>query len=110
MKIGAKVRIAREAKRYSQEKIADLLNISQSKYCRFENNKTFIDWNSLPLLAKTLDLDINDLFPIKTLYVPLENNHLTKIEEHFIKIIKEKDEYYNNIINEKDKIIKSLLK
>ena len=68
MEIGTKVKIAREKKGYSQDKMANILEISQPKYCRFENNKTFLDWNKIPLLAETLEMNITDLFPNENKY------------------------------------------
>ena len=42
MKIGNKLRVFRTEKGYTQEKIADLLQISQASYSNLENNR----WSS----------------------------------------------------------------
>lgn len=124
MEIGTKVKKAREKKGYSQEKMAEILDISQPKYCRFENNQTFIDWNKLPLLAETLELNLTDLFPKETknyyFHKPTNNSgyienqknfdetHLKKIENLYEKLLFEKDEMYKKIIKEKDDFIEFL--
>jgi transcriptional regulator with XRE-family HTH domain len=124
MEIGTKIKSAREKKGYSQEKMADILGISQSKYCRLENNKAFIDWNKLPLLAETLELNLSDLFPNENKYFYFhkpnnqsgyienqknyDDNHLKKIEELYQSLLDQKDKMYKEIIKEKNELIESL--
>jgi transcriptional regulator with XRE-family HTH domain len=124
MEIGTKIKTAREKKGFSQERMSDILGISQSKYCRLENNKTFIDWNKLPLLAETLELNMTDLFPNenKYFYFHKPNNqsgyiesqknydesHLQKIENLYQTLLDEKDKMHKVIINEKNELIEYL--
>ena len=124
MEIGTKIKSAREKKGYSQEKMSDILGISQSKYCRLENNKTFIDWNKLPLLAETLELNLSDLFSNEYKYFYFhkpnnqsgyienlknyDDNHLKKIEDLYQSLLKEKDKMYKEIIIKKDEMIEYL--
>jgi transcriptional regulator with XRE-family HTH domain len=113
MEIGTKVKKARERKGISQEKMADVLNISQSKYCRFENNKTFLNWDKIPLLAETLELDVTDLISKKKniFYIHKPNNQSGYIENQTIAnndAIDKITELYEKIISEKDAIISIL--
>ncbi|MCO6174294.1 helix-turn-helix domain-containing protein [Flavobacterium sp. NRK F10] len=123
MEIGTKIRKARESKGLSQEKMADILGISQTKYCRLENNKTFLEWNKIPVLAEALELNITDLFPNENKYyyfhkpsnqsgyietINYDQKHLTKIEQLYEKLLKEKEELYLKIIEEKNTVIEFL--
>ncbi|WP_394758950.1 helix-turn-helix domain-containing protein [Flavobacterium sp.] len=114
MEIGAKVKKARENKGLSQEKMAEMLNISQSKYSRFESNSTFLDWDKIPVLADALDLKITDLISNdkNIFYIHKPNNQSGYIENQTIsntdnlnKVV----ELYEKVIQEKEEII-SLLK
>nr|WP_321221610.1 helix-turn-helix domain-containing protein [uncultured Psychroserpens sp.] len=56
--IGDRIKRVREIKGYSQEYLADSLNISQSAYSDLENNKTKLGLNRLQKIADALDTDI----------------------------------------------------
>lgn len=122
MEIGTKVKIEREKKGYSQEKMADILGISQSKYHRFENNKTLLNWDKIPVLSETLDIELSELIPIgsKVLYIHkpdnqsgyIENLHNSSnekdaktIKELYEKMLVEKDKMYQKMLEEKNEII-----
>ncbi len=123
MEIGTKVKKAREEKGYSQEKMADILGISQSKYHRFESDKTLLDWDKIPVLSETLDIEISDLVPFgnKVFYIHkpdnqsgyiIENQHNTSSEENiktitglYEKMLAEKDKMCLKILEEKNEII-----
>lgn len=56
--IGSKIKSARNAKGYSQEYMAALLNVTQSSYARIESNKVCPDIFKLKTIASALGLDM----------------------------------------------------
>ncbi|WP_265426796.1 helix-turn-helix domain-containing protein [Chryseobacterium sp. YIM B08800] len=63
MEIGKKLREYRYRNNYSQQKVAELLDISQSTYCDWESDRSFPKAENLSKVAKLYDIDINDLLP-----------------------------------------------
>ncbi len=122
MEIGTKVKMKREEKGYSQEKMAEILGISQSKYHRFESNKALLNWDKIPVLSETLDIEITELIPLgnKVFYIHkpdnqsgyIENIHNSSneedtktIKELYEKMLVEKDKMYQKMLEEKNEII-----
>jgi transcriptional regulator with XRE-family HTH domain len=60
--IGQQIRSIREAKGYSQDYMADSLNISQSAYACLEAGKTSLRVDRLLEIMKILDADITAVF------------------------------------------------
>lgn len=56
-----KIREVREDRGFTQQQIADLLNIGQRTYSDYESGKTRIPLESVILLAKFYDVDLNYL-------------------------------------------------
>ena len=54
-----RIRALREDNDYNQTKIAQLLNIGQRTYCDYELGKTRIPIDSIIILAKFYDVDLN---------------------------------------------------
>lgn len=61
MSIGGKLRKLRQNKGYSQEYMAETLNISQKTYSNMENEKASISVETLKLLATELEVDVLEL-------------------------------------------------
>jgi len=61
MEIGKKLREYRYKNNYSQQKVAELLDVSQSTYCDWESDKIFPKSENLSKVAKLYDIDIKDL-------------------------------------------------
>ena len=59
----------RQSKSISQEHIAKCLNLTTTAYNRIENNKTQVTLNSLAIIAKALNEELNTI-----LGLPLSNN------------------------------------
>jgi transcriptional regulator with XRE-family HTH domain len=59
--INYKIKAAREAKRYSQEYLAAVLNITQATYSRIESGVIKLDILKLKKLSFILELQIEDL-------------------------------------------------
>jgi len=64
--IGQQIRALREAKGYSQEYMADMLNISQSAYACLESGKTSLRVERLFQILELLDTDIASLLNKKS--------------------------------------------
>lgn len=56
-----KIKKIRKLKRFSQQYMADQLNLSQMAYSKIERNKTQLNWEKLNKLAKILSANIWDL-------------------------------------------------
>ena len=61
MSIGGKLRKLRQNKGYSQEYMAETLNISQKTYSNMENEKASISVETLKLIATELEVDVLEL-------------------------------------------------
>ena len=61
--IGAELRAIREDKNYTQEDMADLINVSPSTVCRFETATRIMSVDILLNYARVLGITINSLLP-----------------------------------------------
>lgn len=59
--IGSKIKSARNAKGYSQEYMAALLNVTQASYSRIESNQSRPDIFKLKAISSALGLDMGSL-------------------------------------------------
>lgn len=97
MNISNKLRIYRAEAKLSQQKVADALKISKSKYCRMENGQTLPDVEELSTLLSLFNITYNELanrtFPIThTIKYP---NDLLDILEKTIKENSDVSENWN---------------
>ncbi|MDO5105055.1 helix-turn-helix domain-containing protein [Capnocytophaga sp.] len=118
--IGFNIRKVREQKGFSQEYVANQLNISQASYARLENEDTKVTVDRLFQIAKILETEISDFFDENKLniqsqtynadayghgyvqYLVIESKEtLNKLVESYQERLKEKDEQIN--------LLKSLL-
>ncbi|SDE62133.1 helix-turn-helix domain-containing protein [Riemerella columbipharyngis] len=60
MTLGEKLRQARINKNYSQEYMAEVLEISQKTYSNFENDKTSPNFSQIEKISTTLEVSILD--------------------------------------------------
>jgi transcriptional regulator with XRE-family HTH domain len=107
MNIGFNIRKKREDKKYSQEYLASLLNISQQNLCDIENNKTKINTDKLEKIAKALDTDINELIKTETSHT---FNNFDKVDsniKHIYSNIEAELKYVEKLLEAKDDIIKA---
>jgi|TARA_B110000902_G_C13972701_1_gene461779 transcriptional regulator with XRE-family HTH domain len=72
MNIGLKIRKIRDLKGFSQEYMAEKLNISQAAYSKLEKNQN-MNFNKLEEVAKILELDSMDVLNFEDSHV--FNNH-----------------------------------
>ena len=61
-KIGFNIRKVRESKGFSQEYMANVLDISQASYARLENEDTKVTVDRLQKIAEILETSIIDFF------------------------------------------------
>ena len=67
-KIGREIRSVREAKGYSQEYLAEMLDMSQSSYANLESGKSTLSVDRLLSITEILEIDVHRLlhFPKRT--------------------------------------------
>lgn len=117
MKIGNRLRSLRAEKGFTQETLAELLDIPQATYSNLENDKGRLDLNLLEKLANVYGIDLLDLlnkdgFNFYNQKNKGGNNGLVinmlseKIIEQFELRIKEKDAYINHLQNRINEIEK----
>ena len=58
MTLGEKLKKTRLKKNFTQEYLADMLNISQKTYSNFENNKTTPDFPQMEEISKILEVSV----------------------------------------------------
>lgn len=65
-----RIRALREDNDYNQTKIAQLLNIGKRTYCDYELGKTRIPIDSIIILAKFYDVDLNYITGVSNIKNP----------------------------------------
>src|SRR5690606_42160816 len=63
MDLGRVLQSFRHAKHFSQNKAAELLEVSQSTYCDWESNTTFPNAENLVKIADLFEVDVKELLP-----------------------------------------------
>ena len=59
--LGARIRILRESKGFTQEQIAEQLRCTRQKYARMEKGLIDISYASINKVAQILDIAVNDI-------------------------------------------------
>jgi len=107
MKIGNKLRVFRTEKGYTQEKIADLLQISQASYSNLENNIGKVDLKTIQKISEIYEIDLVSL--LNQDGINFNQNLNTSNNDSIINQLTEKlIEQYETRLKEKDKIIAKL--
>lgn len=118
--IGINIRRIREQKGFSQEYLANELNISQATYARLENEDTKITVDRLFQIAKILNTEITDFFNDSKLNIHTQtynaeaygNGYVQNLIIENKEIVNELVESYRERLKEKDtqiEFLKSLL-
>ncbi len=107
MKIGNKLRVFRTEKGYTQEKIADLLQISQASYSNLENNIGKVDLKTIQKISEIYEIDLISLLNQDGVNF---NQNLNKTNNDSIinQLTDKLIEQYETRLKEKDKIIAKL--
>lgn len=118
IKIGNRLRKLRISKGYSQEYMADVLQISQKTYSNMENDKSSISIDTLKKIASEYNLDLMEILSDERVIVQNNNSHDTStfqggiiinhLSEELLTQMKERIEDLKSIIAEKDKRIQQL--
>lgn len=78
------IRTARECKNYSQETMAEKLNITTGGYSKLERGESKMSVDKLIEIAKVLEIELSDLFLIQgksPIYA--KNNHCSPIQQQY---------------------------
>ena len=67
-KLGFKIRIERQKRKMSQEKLAELANLNRNFIGMVERGESNITVKNLENISKAFDIDIKDLFDFKFQY------------------------------------------
>lgn len=81
VKIGEFILSLRKEKGYTQQELAEILNVSNKSISRWENGKTMPDLSLIPELCKVLGISINELFCGERLN---SDEYQKKLEENII--------------------------
>jgi len=105
-----KIKETRVLKGFSQQYMADQLNISQMAYSKIERNKTQLNWDKLNKLAKILAVNIWDLIDDKK---EINENDLgNQSPDEVVLLLKQlfhKHEYQINALKEEIKFLREQL-
>ncbi|MFN8437069.1 MAG: helix-turn-helix transcriptional regulator [Cytophagales bacterium] len=112
MKVGGKIKKIRELRNFTQEYMAEKLNISQSTYSRFEKNDYDITVSQLNNIAEQLGVSTEELlnFNEKTIFNNYGNQYQVaqKIENHGIEEIKKLYEDKIQLLEDKIRLLEKL--
>ena len=106
--IGNKIRLLREEKGFSQENMANALDITQSNYARLEKDDNRISVPRLIIIAKTLETTVTELVGEKANNVVNQNNNheaVTYLQSTFqsdkehIQTLKDEIEYLKKLLD-----------
>jgi transcriptional regulator with XRE-family HTH domain len=100
--IGVKVKELRQSHNYSQEEVADMLNVSQATYSRIENGSSSAWVNYLDRLSSIYNIQSDEFLRLEEI-LPKSANQDSDLVNKII-------EQYEIRIVEKDKIIDDLRK
>ncbi len=116
-KTGFNIRKQRELKGYSQEYMADILNISQASYARIENEETKVTVERLYKIAEILNSSIIDFFDVDKVSIQNQNNNESGFgyvqnlhienKEVYEKLLKSKDEQIQLLSKTIEKLLKN---
>lgn len=98
-KIIKNVRIFREKANYSQEEIAEKMNITQSKYARFERGATKTDLDTLLLFCDTIGRSLIEVITYPDTYVNIDDVSSMRSEDKVLLSIEIKKDKKDQILN-----------
>ena len=124
MSVNEKIRKFREAKDWSQEQMAEKLNMSLNGYAKIERGESKIYLDKLEQIAQVFDIDVVELMqsdgknicfqiesPLGSVYQGgVESQLLIEVERLKLALshAREKEELLNKLLEQKDNEIKAL--
>lgn len=106
---GFNIRKQREKKGFSQEYMANSLDISQASYARLENEDTKVTVERLYKIAEILELNISEFLDIDKVSIHTQNNS-DNANGYVQNLHIESKEIYEKLIQSKDEQIALLQK
>ena len=100
------IRTCREAHGYSQDYMAEMLNICQSAYANLESGKTSLSVERLLRIAEILEADIHFLIEPEFPQVKAHQHHhdeqvAIKVYDRLVSELKNEIDFLRNLIREK---------
>ncbi|MFV0411503.1 MAG: helix-turn-helix domain-containing protein [Paracoccus sp. (in: a-proteobacteria)] len=93
--LGEKIRKIRELKGFSQEYMAEKLDISQRAYSKLEREETKLDWNRITGISHVLEIDPIDLIQFDDSLIfhnCSQSGKINEIHNHFPEELKQQYE------------------
>jgi len=111
MTLGEKLKKARINKNFTQEYLAEVLNVSQKTYSNFENDKSKPDFAQVEEIAKALEVSVLDFLSGDNITVNQNNNEIAIAQNYAAVQASEKlIEQYEQRLKDKDAEIAYLRK
>ncbi len=108
-KTGFNIRKQREIRGFSQEYMADALNISQASYARLENENTKVTVERLYKIAEILESSIIDFFEVDKVTIQNQTNNEGAYANGYVQNLHiENKEVYEKLLKSKDEQIRLL--
>lgn len=111
MRVGEKIKKLRELKNYTQQYMADELELSLSGYGKIERDETDISISRLEKIAAVLDVDVNTILSFderqvfnfnnnQNTMVSLRDQHINQMEliDKIVNQYKEENQYLKDLI------------
>lgn len=86
MTLSEKLKKARISKNFTQEYLAEVLNVSQKTYSNFESDKTKPGFSHVEDIAKVLDISVLDFLTGDSITVNQNNNNEVAIAQNYEEI------------------------
>lgn len=105
--IGNRIREARENKKLTQEKLAEMVNMSQNAISNIESGRACPSLKSIVAITSALDISIDNLLAPKQtdkkqMYIHEINVKLNSMEEYELKYINKYFQLWNELHNKED--------
>ena len=75
---GIRIKKIREYRNYTQQYMADKLELSQNSYCKIENGLTKLTTDRMEVIAKILDVPYDSILSSEKQTLNVENNQIDK--------------------------------
>ena len=92
MDTGLRIKKIREYKNYTQQHMADKLELSQNAYCKIENGTTKLTTDRLEAIAGILDVPIESILAGDKQVFNLENNNIERFYDYIENLHEENKE------------------
>lgn len=90
VEVGLKIKRIREYRNYTQQHVADKLELSQNAYCKIENGTTKLTTDRLESIATILDVPIETILSSEKQSFNLENKEILQKQIEYLQLQNEK--------------------